>query len=308
MQMTRNWQESFDRLERSRREEQRLREEEEERQVSLAEAAYARASLEVASAEKAAKAETGTFMLADDGAGQPPNQTDALVEPKSAAEPQVAKSQSTGLKTARRTAAKASPRKRAAPRRKAGAAKLRTAKPQAEKPKTSRPKTPDAIAAKPRVTRLKSAKPQTETPQLAESHDSESIAPPLVAESQPAISLPRASQVACAEPLLIMPLPHSTSLARYNKRGLFGLIGSWLRLAARRPRLPESLRRPARKDQAPRNDLAALKEENKQLRRELEALRAKQAETPPWDTLPAGLTTPTGDVPARPRRRGGILR
>ena len=126
----------------------------------------------------------------------------------------------------------------------------------------------------------------------------------------PVISLPRQRQADAAEPLLITPLPRSASLARYNKRGLFGLIGSWLRLATRRPRLPESLRRPARKDGSPRDDLAALRSENKWLRRELEALKALQevhrAETPPWAT--DRVTTPAEDAPARPRRRDGILR
>ena len=69
MQMTRNWQESFDRLERSRREEQRLREEE-ERQIRLAEAAYERASLQGTGAETAASVESGSFMLKEaPGAG-----------------------------------------------------------------------------------------------------------------------------------------------------------------------------------------------------------------------------------------------
>ena len=72
-----------------------------------------------------------------------------------------------------------------------------------------------------------------------------------------------------------------------------------------RMKLPESLRRPAHKNRAPRHDLAALRQENRELRRELDALRAKQAQTPPWTT--ESVTTPAGDVPARPRRRGGIL-
>jgi hypothetical protein len=153
------------------------------------------------------------------------------------------------------------------------------------------------------------AKPIVTESIAPESVAPESVAtPPVASPVQSAISLPRESRPASAEPLLITPLPRSASLARYNKRGLFGLIGSWLRLAARRPKLPESLRRPARKQSAPRDNLAALREENKQLRRELEALRAKQADTPPWLTSPEGATTPAGDVPARPPRRGGILR
>lgn len=265
MQTIRNWQESFERLERSRREEQRLREED-ERQMRLAEAAYERAGLEVASADTAARDVSVGFMLTDE---QAPVQAEAQVEVTPRAKPKPRKPRA---KIARRPRAKASPRKRAAPRSKAGVAQGRTAKAKATKPRTTAPK----------VAALQPA------------------APP------PKISLPRENSPEAPEPLLISPLPRSASLARYNKRGLFGLIGSWLRLAVRRPKLPESLRRPARKQGAPRDDLAALRQVNKDLRRELEELRARQAETPPWATEPA--TTPAGDVPARPRRRDGILR
>ena len=111
------------------------------------------------------------------------------------------------------------------------------------------------------------------------------------------------STVPAAEPLPVTPLPRSASLARYRKPGLFGLIGSWLRLAARRPKLPEALKGPARKKDPPGDDVGALRAENKRLRRELEALlalrEAERANSPPW------VTTPAGDAPARPRRRGG---
>ena len=285
MQMTRNWQESFDRLEKSRREEQRMREAE-ERQIRLAEAAYARASLEAARAEKAASAENNSFMLPDQG----PDQAELLVKPESPPKAKVAKA-----KVAKQPAAKASPRKRAAPRRTARVAKAKATKPRAKKPKAAKPRT-----AKPSAAVAKLAKPRPATLPLAP-------APPLEPAATPAISLLRETPPVALEPLLITPLPRSASLARYNKRGLFGLIGSWLRLAARRPRLPEGLRKASRKKGAPRDDLVALREENEQLRRELEALRAKRAETPPWSTAPAGSTTPEADVPARPRRLGGIL-
>jgi hypothetical protein len=100
------------------------------------------------------------------------------------------------------------------------------------------------------------------------------------------------------------PLPRNVSLAPYNKPGLFGLIGSWLRLAARRAPLPRRLRKPDGKIAKPRNvldthKLDELRAENQELRRQLETLLAnKEAVTP------QGLTTPAGVSPARPRRRG----
>ena len=297
MQMTRNWQESFDKLEQSRRDEQRMREEE-ERQIRLAEAAYAQASLEGVSSDKPTMAESASFMLieglAEGLADQAPEPAELPVEAEPAAKPKSAKSG-----TGKKAEVKSATRKPAAPRRTARAAKPGTARPPTAKRKVTRPKA--ARLAKPEA----ATPPQVESPPKAESHLPELIIAAQPAASPPAISLPRETSPTAAEPLLITPLPRSASLARYNKRGLFGLIGSWLRLAARRPRLPESLRRPSRKDQAPRDDLASLREENRQLRRELEALRARRANSPPWESTPE--TTPAGDVPARPRRRGGIL-
>jgi hypothetical protein len=107
-----------------------------------------------------------------------------------------------------------------------------------------------------------------------------------------------------AEMLGNSPLPRNVSLAPYNKPGLFGLIGSWLRLAARRAPLPRRLRKPDGKIAKPRNvldthKLDELRAENQELRRQLETLLAnKEAVTP------QGLTTPAGVSPARPRRRG----
>ena len=255
MQKTRSWQDSFDRLEASRRDEQQMRDAE-ERQIRLAEAAYDRASLKVAHAEKTTIVETIGFMLADAQS----DQAEVLVKPKPPA---------------------------------------RVAKPRVAKPHTARPKAASAKVAKERA-----AVPQRPESIAFESH---TIAPPdspphtTPQPSEPASASP--SRVA-AEPLLITPLPRNAALAPYRKPGLFGLIGSWLRLAARRPKLPVNLRRPARKDGQPRDDLAALKAENEKLRRQIEALltlqEVERASTPPW------ATTPAGDVPARPRRRGGI--
>ena len=290
MQMNRNWQDSFDRLEQSRREEQRMREAE-EREMRLSEAAYARASLDAASAEMPNRAETTGFMLAD----AIPDLAEVLATAKPPAKSPAAKSPDT----------KADPRKRAAPRRKARVAKPRTAKLRTAKPRTAKSK-----AAKPGTARAKVAKPRAAALELIEPPTTQLFASlsrsqPVSAATPPAMAARAQSP---AEPLLITPLPRSASLARYSKPGLFGLIGSWLRLASRRPKLPEKLGKPARQSGQPRDDLAALREENKQLRRELEALlalrEAERAETPPWATTP--MATPAGDAPARPRRRGRV--
>ena len=289
MQMNRNWQDSFDRLEQSRRKEQRMREAD-EREMRLAEAAYDQASLEAASEELPNQAETTGFMLAD----AMPDQAEVLVTAKPPAKSPAAKSPDT----------KVNPRKRAAPRRKARVAKPRTAKPRLAKPRTAKSKAAKSgtARAKPRAAALELIEPPTtqSLASLARSQPVSAATPPVMA----------ARAQSPAEPLLITPLPRSASLARYRKLGLFGLIGSWLRLAASLPKLPEKLRGPARNDGQPRDDLAALKAENKQLRRELEALlvlrEAERAETPPWASTP--MATPAEDAPARPRRRDGILR
>lgn len=270
---TRSWQDSFDRLETSRREERRR--EAEERQIRAADAAYARASLEVANATVTSKAEATGFMLEPLQA----DQAEMLVKPKQPSKSAIAKSPS----------AKAKPRKRAAPRRTARVEKPRTARPKVTGPKVTGSKAAGSKAAGPKVPKPIAAKSLVSPPRNAPAQ----VTPP------PAVGLPRKLPSTAAEPLLITPLPHHASLAPYRKPGLFGLIGSWLRLAARSPGLPGKLGKPARQPCPPRNDMAALRAENRQLRRELEALLALQANTPPWST------TPAGDAPARPRPRGG---
>jgi hypothetical protein len=198
-------------------------------------------------------------------ADEQPDKPEVLDKPKRPAKP---------------AARKASPRK---PRRAARLAKPKVPGAKAAKPKTAKPKAPKSIVMEPGI---------APTP----SEPSATAPPPVMAEAQVASS-PR------PEALLITPLPRHASLAPYRKPGLFGLIGSWLRLAARRPALPTNLRRHSASEKPPRDDVAALKAENEKLRRQLKDLLAQQdaerASQPPW------LTAPAGDVPARPRRRGG---
>lgn len=135
---------------------------------------------------------------------------------------------------------KTAPRKRAAARRTAEKARPKLAKPDAVKPRKS------ALAA------------------------------------QPTVDLP-ASPAQPAQPAElhpVTPLPRSAALAPYRKPGLFGLIGSWLRIAKRQTAsgFAGGARRTAIKPKPHRHrdELAELRAENESLRRQLEALLAFQ--------------------------------
>jgi hypothetical protein len=85
---------------------------------------------------------------------------------------------------------------------------------------------------------------------------------------------------ASAESLLITPLPRNVSPAPWRKAGLFGMIGAWLRIAAKQTNVgfAAGLRRKRMQAKAakPIGELAELRAENEQLRQQLQALLAKQ--------------------------------
>ena len=101
---------------------------------------------------------------------------------------------------------------------------------------------------------------------------SKTALPPAPAPAQPAAQP--------AELLLITPLPRSAALTPYRKTGLFGLIGSWLRIATRQAAtgVAGSVRRPKLQANPRRqiDELAKLRAENARLRHQLEAMLSFQ--------------------------------
>jgi hypothetical protein len=115
-----------------------------------------------------------------------------------------------------------------------------------------------------------------------------------VAKAKPKAAKPRKKALAAAPPppeaaitpeqLLITaptsPLPRNASLAPWRKAGLFGLIGSWLRIAARQTTtgFAAGIRRKKRgaTGPVPLDEVAELRAENEQLRKQLQALLALQ--------------------------------
>jgi hypothetical protein len=170
--------------------------------------------------------------------------------------------------------------------------------------KSASPKVPPCTRAAPqraaKAAKSKAASDKVPKPRKRRPRASPSDSKPANVALTPLIVSLIAPREAYAEMSANSPLPRHASLAPYRKPGLFGLIGSWLRLATRLPLLPKSLRKPAESLSQTSDDLGALKAENEELRRQLESLLARQeAESPPW------VTTPAGKAPARPRRRGG---
>ncbi len=251
MQKARSWQDSFDRLEAVRRDERQMHDAEEQ-QVRDAEAAYARAV-----AMEAEKPAAPGFMLGSENA----DSGEALTKPKKLAKPEKLASPKPP----------ASPKKLAKPKQRAKSGTRKSA--------SRKPAAPRRVAAKakPPVAKSRPAKPRKSAPRRK----------PANAALPPAIALPSEIPAAPAEQLLITPLPRSASLAPYRKTGLFGLIGSWLRIATRqatsglagsvrRPNMKPKARKPAGQFRAPFDEVAELRDENARLRSQLEALLALQ--------------------------------
>ena len=250
MQKARSWQDSFDKLEAARRDERQMHDAEEQ-QIRDAEAAYAKAV-----AMEAEKPAAPGFMLGSENAdsGEALTRPKKLARPKPPASPKKLAKPKQQAKSGTR---KPAPRKPAAPRRVAAEAKPQVVQSQAAKPRKSAPRRKPANAALPPAIALPSEVPAAPTEQL-----------PIT-------------------PLSITPLPRSASLAPYRKTGLFGLIGSWLRIATRqatsglagsvrRPNMKPKARKPAGQFRAPFDEVAELRAENARLRSQLEALLALQ--------------------------------
>ena len=172
--------------------------------------------------------------------------------------------------------------------REAEAAHARSADAMAAKPASpglmlvgAKPKS-DKRPDKPKPAKAKTAPRKRATAQRTATQAKQAAAKPRAAR-KPRQVLPPAPAGPATQPaelLLITPLPRSAALTPYRKTGLFGLIGSWLRIATRQAAtgVAGSVRRP--KLQAnPRpqiDELAKLRAENARLRRQLDALLSFQ--------------------------------
>ena len=152
---------------------------------------------------------------------------------------------------------------------------LVSAKPEADK----RPVKPKS---QPRPAKAKAATRQRATTQRTASQAKQTAAKPRASRKPRQAKLPAPARPATqpAELLLIMPLPRSAALTPYRKSGLFGLIGSWLRIATRQAAsgIAGGMRRPkmTANSRPQIDELAELKAENERLRRQLEALLSFQ--------------------------------